>query len=122
MVRPSASACADIETPDLAAFNPKDMLDDPVGQQLAGGVADDLANLDNDFAVGPGREADRLDTRADALPLPDPVVAHSGMPRHMPPFPAIGPHDVVGQRQHYPLDIPRVEAIVEAPQEAHRTC
>ncbi len=86
-------------------------------KRLAFEIADGLSDLRDDRAILSSMKAHRLDVRTDHGPLARPVRAYGLAAMDMAAIHAVGPGDIVGERGQHAVDVPRVEAIVEALEE-----
>src|SRR5580692_7238258 len=77
-------------------------------------IADGLPDLRDDRAILSSMKAHRLDMRTDHAPLARPVRAYGLAAMDVAAIHAVSPGDIVCERGQHAVDVPRVEAIVEA--------
>jgi MarR family transcriptional regulator for hemolysin len=111
----------DIEASHLAVSKAEDVFNRLVLQpvrlvlkRLAFEIVDGLPNLCDDCVVSSPVEAHRFDVRTDHGPLAGPVLAHGLATVNVAAIHAVGPSDIIGKHGQHAIDIPRVEAVVDA--------
>ena len=77
-------------------------------------IADGLPNLCDDCVVSSPVEAHRFDVRTDHGPLAGPVLAHGLATMNVAAIHAVGPSDIIGKNGQHAIDIPRIEAVIDA--------
>src|ERR1700758_1559841 len=105
---------ANIEALDQAIFEPENMHDHLIKQQLAFEVVYDLVDVRDHFLLRADGEADRLDVRIDHRPLTGPVAAHAFATVDVPSFHSVGPGDVVAHGCKHRVHVAGVETGVDA--------
>ena len=115
-----------VEARHLALSKAEDVSDrlvlQPVGltlERFAFEIADRLPDLRDDRAIRSSTKAHRLDVRTDHGPLARPVRAYGLAAMDVATIHTVGPGDVISERGQHAVDVPRVEAIVEAFKECH---
>jgi hypothetical protein len=115
------SGIPDVEACHLAVSKAEDVFNrlvlQPVGlalKRLAFEIADGLPNLCDDYVVSSPVEAHRFDVRTDHAPLAGPVLAHGLATVNVAAIHAVGPGDIIGKHGQHAINIPRVEAVVDA--------
>ena len=110
-----------VEASDLAILKAKDvhhrLVLQPVRlilQRLAFEIADGLLDLHDDRAICGLGETHRLDMRADNSPLAGPILSDGLKPMNMATIHAVGPSYVVGQHSKNAVDVPCIEAVIDA--------
>ena len=117
----------DVEASHLALSKTEDVSDRLVFQpvrlslkRFAFEIADGLPDLCDDRAIRSSMKAHRLDVRTDHGPLARPVRAYGLAAMDVATIHAVGPGDIIGERGQHAVDVPRVEAIVDAFKELRR--
>jgi hypothetical protein len=115
------SGILDVEASHLAVSKAEDVSNRLVLQpvrlplkRLAFEIVDGLPNLYDDCVVSSLVEAHRFDVRTDHGPLAGPVLAHGLATVNVAAIHAVGPSDIIGKHGQHAIDIPRVEAVVDA--------
>ncbi len=110
-----------VEASNLAILKEKDvhhgLVLQPVRfilQRLAFEIADGLLDLHDDRAICRLGKTHRLDMRADNSPLAGPILSYGLKPMNMATIHAVGPSYVVGQHSKNAVDVPRIEAVIDA--------
>ena len=110
-----------VEASDLAIVKAKDVHHRLVLQPLrlilqrpAFEIADGLLDLHDDRAICGLSETHRLDVRADNSPLAGPILSDGLKPMNMATIQAVGLSYVVGQHSKNAVDVPCVEAVIDA--------
>jgi len=98
-------------------FDPEDVTDHLIQQEVAVEVAYHLVDFDDGLSFGAFREPDRLDVRIDHGPLAGPVAAHRVSSVLVATLHAIGPHDVPVHGGEDGFHIAGVKAVVNVLQE-----
>ena len=101
--------------PTVLSFNPWVC----PSKRFAFEIADGLPDLRDDRAIRSSTKAERLDVRTDHGPLARPVRAYGLAAMDVATIHTVGPGDVISERGQHAVDVPRVEAIVEAFKECH---
>jgi hypothetical protein len=83
-------------------------------ERFAFEIADGLPDLCDDRAILSSVKAHRLDVRIDHGPLARPVLAYGLTAMDVASVHAIGPGDIIGERDQHAVYVPRVEALVDA--------
>src|SRR5271154_4075462 len=83
-------------------------------ERFAFEIADGLPDFRDDRAILSSMKAHRLDVRTDHGPLARPVRAYGLAGMDVAAIHAVGPGDIIGERGQHAVDVPRIEAIVEA--------
>ena len=112
-----ALRAADIEALDQPVFDPKQVADNLIRQQIAIQVAHHLMYFHDDFPLRSGGERDRLHVRIDHGPLARPVTAYAVPPVDMSAFQSICPYDILVHGGEHRLHIALVESAVNMPEE-----
>ena len=110
-----------VEASDLAILKAKDvhhrLVLQPVRlilQRPALEIADGLLDLHDDRAICGLGETHRLDMRADDSPLAGPILSDGLKPMNMATIHAVGPSYVVCQHSKNAVDVPCIEAVIDA--------
>ena len=78
----------DVKPPDQSVFDPKDVPDHFIGEEIPPEIAHHLMHFDDHFRFWAFRKRNRLDVRIDHCPLPRPVMlrarGHGPRPCHLP--------------------------------------
>src|SRR6202041_1319765 len=77
-------------------------------------IADGLPDFRDDRAIRGSMKPHRLDVRTDHGPLARPVRAYGLAAMDVAAIHAVGPGDIIPERGQHAIDVPRVEAIVDA--------
>lgn len=109
----------DVEASHLAVSKAEDVFNRLVLQPVRLALkrlafVDGLPNLCDDCAVRSPVEAHRFDVRTDHGPLAGPIRAHGLATMNVAAIHAGGPSDIIGKRGQHAVNIPRVEAVVDA--------
>src|SRR5215831_16084186 len=88
------------------------VVDDLVGHDASGKIADDLVNLHDDTPGWVDLEAQWLDPGIDERPLPPPVVTHLAMTMDVSALHPIGPVDVGMHGRERAVDVAGIERVV----------
>src|SRR5215204_859478 len=104
----------DVHADDAAVAEAVDVMHDPVRDDRAGEVADDLVHLDGDATVGLVAEADGPDVGVDQAELSRPVRAHCLRPPLAPAVHPVRPVDVRMHQLERRVDVARVEGVVRS--------
>src|ERR1700733_2307601 len=118
---PELGDIVDVEASNLALAKTEDGSDRLVLQavrlplkRFALEIADGLPDLCDDRAVLSSTKAERLDVRTDHGPLARPVLAYGLAAMDVADVHTVGPGDIISERGQHAVNVPRVEAIVDA--------
>jgi hypothetical protein len=103
-----------VKPTDQPVFDPKDVPDHLIDEEIPFEIAHYLMHLDDYFRFSAFRKRNRLDVRVDHRPLPRPVTAHAFAPVDMAPFHAVCPSDILVQGCEHRLNVACVEAIIDS--------
>jgi hypothetical protein len=86
-------------------------------ERFAFEIADGLPDFRDDRAIRSSMKAHRIDVRTDHGPLARPVLAYCFAPMNVATIHTVGPGDIIGEHGQHAVNVPRVEAIVDALEE-----
>lgn len=122
---PSSGDILDIEAGHLAVAKTEDVPDGLVLKSVslllkwsAVEIVDGLTDFRDDRAIGRFAKAQGLYVGTDDRPLARPVIAYGRVAVDVATIHTVGPGDIVGKSVQYPINVPRIEAIVNAAKES----
>jgi len=102
----------DVHALNQTVFECVDMLDHSVQKRLAGQIAHNLMNADDNAAGRVCLESLRFDVRIKHAPLSRPVLSHAFVTMDRAAFHSIRPNDIRLHRGQRAIQIARVEGLI----------